>query len=125
MYDQAILNVQNERLENQIHCHLCPIEEYHSQKMYDFIFIDAAKAQYGKYLEQFLPNLKENGFVLFDNMVFHGLIYEVDTISSKNLRKLVEKIVKFRESIKNDSRFDIIFYDYIGDGLLLLKRRKH
>ena len=72
----------------------------------------------------FLPNLKENGFMVFDNMVFHGLIYKVDEIESKNLRNLVKKIIKFREIVHNDKRFDIIEYDNIGDGIFVLSRRK-
>lgn len=123
MYKQAIINIKNECLDDQIKVHFLPIEEYSTDKMYDFIFVDAAKAQYGKYLEQFLANLNENGYVLFDNMVFHNMIYDIGSIKSKNTRNLVKKIVNFREKMLNDSRFDIIFYDNIGDGLLLLTRR--
>lgn len=124
MYKQAIINIKNEGLDKQIDVHYMSIEEYKTDKKYDFIFVDAAKAQYGKYLEMFLDNLTDNGYVLFDNMIFHNMIYHIDEIKSKNTRSLVKKIVKFRESMSNDSRFDIIFYDNIGDGLLLLTRRK-
>ena len=124
MYNQAIINIKNEGLDNQITVHFCPIEEYQTDKKFDFIFVDAAKAQYGKYLEMFIDNLKEDGYVLFDNMVFHNMIYHIEDIKNKNTRSLVKKIVKFRENMSNDSRFDIMFYDDIGDGLLLLTRRK-
>lgn len=123
MYNQAIININNNNLQSQIDVHLSPIEEFKTEKMYDFIFVDAAKAQYGKYLEQFLPNLKPEGKMLFDNMIFHGLIYKVDEIESKNLRNLVKKIIKFRENVYNDERFDIIMRDDIGDGILILSRR--
>ena len=123
MYIQAIKNIEDNGLENQISVHFMPIEEYKTDKMYDLVFVDAAKAQYGKYMEQFLPNLKENGYMVFDNMIFHGLVYKVDEIESKNLRHLVSKIVKFRQLVKNDNRFDIIEYDQIGDGILVLSRR--
>lgn len=123
MYMQAIANIKEANLDNQIDVHFMPIEEFKTDKMYDFIFVDAAKAQYGKYLEQFLPNLKMDGKMLFDNMIFHGLIYKVDEIESKNLRNLVKKIVRFREMVHNDSRFDIIVRDDIGDGILILSRR--
>ena len=123
MYIQAIKNIEDNGLENQISVHFMPIEEYKTDKMYDLVFVDAAKAQYGKYMKQFLPNLKENGYMVFDNMIFHGLVYKVDEIESKNLRHLVSKIVKFRQLVKNDNRFDIIEYDQIGDGILVLSRR--
>ena len=123
MYTQAVKNINDNDLTNQITLHFMPIEEFKTNKMYDLIFVDAAKAQYGKYMEQFLPNLKENGYMVFDNMVFHRLIYKVDEIESKNLKHLVSKIVRFRELVKNDNRFDIIEYDEIGDGILVLCRR--
>ena len=124
MYNQAIENINESNLQNQIDVHFMPIEDYKTDKMYDFIFVDAAKAQYQKYMEMFLPNLKPNGKMLFDNMIFHSLIYKVDEIESKNLRNLVKKIVKFRENIQSDERFDIIMKDNIGDGILILSRRK-
>ena len=123
MYKQALINIRNENLDSQITVHFMPIEEFKTNKKYDLIFVDAAKAQYGKYLEMFINNLKEDGYVLFDNMVFHNMIYDVENIKNRNTRSLVRKIVKFRETMSNDSRFDIIFYDNVGDGLLLLTRR--
>ncbi|MDD5792498.1 MAG: class I SAM-dependent methyltransferase [Erysipelotrichaceae bacterium] len=123
MYDQAINNIINQGLSEQISVHFGPIEEYRTTKMYDLIFVDAAKAQYPRYLEQFLPNLKDEGAMVFDNMVFHGLIYEVEKIGNRNTRSLVRKINRFRETVQKDNRFDIIFYDNVGDGILLLRRR--
>ena len=123
MYAQAIENIKDANLDDQIHCFLTPIEEFNTDKMYDFIFVDAAKAQYGKYLEKFLPNLKSEGKMFFDNMVFHNLIYKVDEIESKNLKNLVKKIIQFRDIVQKDERFDIIVRDDIGDGIFILSRR--
>ena len=87
--------------------------------------MDAAKAQYGKYTEMFLDNLAEDGYMVYDNMIFHGLVFDVENIESKNLRNMVKKIVKFREMVANDERFDIMLFDNIGDGMLILTRRKN
>ncbi len=124
MYNQAIKNIEDNNLVDQIKVHFGPIEEYKTDKMYDLIFVDAAKAQYGKYMEQFINNLKPEGKMVFDNMIFHGLIYDVDNIQSKNLRNLVKKIIKFRQLVHNDERFDIMMNDNIGDGILVLSWRK-
>lgn len=124
MYKQAIKNIHDCGLGKQISCYLTAIEDFKTEEKYDFIFIDAAKAQYGKYLEQFIDNLKEDGLVLFDNMIFHGMIYDVDRIKNRSTRSLVKKILMFRKSMENDKRFDIIFEDEVGDGLLILRRRK-
>lgn len=124
MYNQAILNIRNEKLDKQIDVYGMPIEEFKTDKKYDLIFVDAAKAQYGKYMEMFLDNLDNDGVMVFDNMIFHGLIYRVDEIESKNLKNLLKKIIKFRELVINDNRFDIMMDDNIGDGILVLSRRK-
>ena len=124
MYEQALENIKEAGMTERISVFFMPIEEFHTDEMYDLIFVDAAKAQYGKYLEQFLPNLKEDGAMIFDNMVFHGLIYEADKISSRSLRNLVKKIIKFRELVHNDKRFDIMMFDNIGDGITVLTRRE-
>lgn len=124
MYNQAVLNIRNEKLDKQIDVYGMPIEEFKTDKKYDLIFVDAAKAQYGKYMEMFLDNLDDDGVMVFDNMIFHGLIYKVDEIESKNLKNLLKKIIKFRELVINDNRFDIMMDDNIGDGILVLSRRK-
>ena len=62
--------------------------------------------------------------MLFDNMIFHGLVYDVEHIKSRSLRALVRKIISFRELVHNDERFDIMEFDNIGDGILLLSRRE-
>ena len=119
-----MINIREQGLSRQITVYHMPIEEFRTEKMYDLIFVDAAKAQYGKYLEAFLGNLKEDGKMVFDNMIFHGLIYEADRIESRNLRSLVRKIRLFRENMQKDERFDIMIFDDIGDGILMLSRRE-
>ena len=124
MYNQAVINIQKEGLEKQIRAHFLAIEDFVPDRCYDLVFVDAAKAQYGAYLERFLPYLKDDGYMLFDNMVFHGLVYEIDGIKSRSLRSLVRKIRNFSEKVHNDDRFDIMDFDQIGDGILVLSRRK-
>ncbi|MBQ6125497.1 MAG: class I SAM-dependent methyltransferase [Erysipelotrichaceae bacterium] len=124
LYREAIKNIADNGLFDRITPYLIAIEDFRTDKLYDLIFVDAAKAQYGKYLEMFLDNLKSDGVMVFDNMVFHGLIYDPESIRSRNLRNLVKKIIKFREKVHNDERFDIMMFDNIGDGIFVLTRRK-
>ena len=124
MYEQALKNIRENDLQDQISLFFMPIEDFVSEKHYDLIFVDAAKAQYGKYTEQFLDNLSEDGAMIYDNMIFHGLVYDIDHITSRSLKSLVKKIVKFSEMVHNDERFDIMDFDNIGDGILVLTRRK-
>jgi len=123
MYKQAIENINNEGLADRIKVHYMPIEEFKTDKKYDLIFVDAAKAQYKKYTEQFLDNLALGGVFVYDNMVFHGLVYDLENIKNRNTRSLVKKIITFQKEMQNDSRFDIIFHEDVGDGILVASRR--
>ena len=124
MYEEALKNVKDAALNDQITLNFMDIRDYVPSKKYDLIFVDAAKGQYYNYLNQFIDYLKEDGVMFFDNMVFHGLTKDPDAIKNRNTRSLVKKINKFKELVKEDSRFDIILYEDIGDGILILTRRK-
>ena len=124
MYKQAIVNIKEEGLDKRIKVHFMPIEEFKTDKKYDLIFVDAAKAQYYKYTEQFLDNLKDDGVFVYDNMIFHGLVYDVENIKSKNTRSLVKKPINFLQIMRNDKRFDIMFFEDVGDGILLASKKK-
>ncbi len=123
MVREALRNIEEAGLADRIRVHHCPAEEFVTQKTYDLIFVDAAKAQYAHYLEHFLPNLKEDGFMVFDNMLFHGMVYDADHLKNRGTRSMVKKIIKFREEVQKDERFAIMIDDSIGDGILVLKRR--
>lgn len=83
---------------------------------YDFIFIDAAKAQYIKFFTKFKENLNDNGIIFTDNLVFHGLVTE--KIYSRNLRQLVGKIKKYNEWVLKQEDFFTYIYN-IGDGIAI------
>ena len=83
---------------------------------YDMLFIDAAKAQYIKFFERYEPLLKVNGYVITDNLKFHGFVEHPEMIQSRNLRGLVRKISNFVEYLKERKDFETTFYDF-GDGV--------
>ena len=85
---------------------------------YDLIFIDAAKAQYINFFNKFKVLLNDNGVILTDNLLFHGLVLEKDTIESRNLRQLVKKIDNYNYWLMEQNDFDTTIYN-IGDGIAL------
>ena len=123
MYRQAIANIRAEGLEDRIKVHFTAIEDFRTDKKYDLIFVDAAKAQYMRYTEQFIDNLSPDGVFVYDNMIFHGMVYDVEGIRNRNTRSLVRKLIKFLDLMRNDERFDIMFYEDVGDGILVASRR--
>ena len=86
---------------------------------YDLIFIDAAKGQYKKFFEKYF--LATNGVIITDNLKFHGYVGKSETIESKNLRQLVEKIEGYIDFLKENEEFETKFYD-VGDGLSISTR---
>ncbi|MBR3230296.1 MAG: O-methyltransferase, partial [Bacilli bacterium] len=115
-YKEAIKNIEDFNLNNQIKIILKDALEMEVKGKYDLIFIDAAKAQNIKFFEKFKNNLNENGSIITDNLNFHGLTKEVENIKSKNLKALVKKINNYKEFLKNNEEFTSNFYE-TGDGI--------
>lgn len=121
MYDMAISNVKHEKLEDKIHIIFKDALEAFdlvSSIEFDLIFIDAAKAQYMKFFNLYTPLLTQNGVVVCDNMLFHGLVNDKEGYSSqsRSVRGLIRKLSSFHEALLNDKNYDTTIYP-IGDGM--------
>lgn len=121
MYDQAIENIKSKNLQDQIECLNMNIDDFDTKLKFDLIFVDAAKAQYKKYLEKFEKNLEKEGIFFFDNLSFHGLVKDPNLCNNRNTRQLVKKIAKFNQEVLNDSKYETQFFPEIGDGVMILK----
>ena len=88
---------------------------------FDLIFIDAAKGKNKEFLDKFKSNLNENGYIIIDNMDFHGLVGKSKTIEKRRLRSLVKKIENFIKYMEEQTEFKVTKIDK-GDGLYLLER---
>ena len=87
------------------------------------IFIDAAKAQNIKFFELFERNLIEGGFIITDNMYFHGLVNKNEKeIKSRNVRGIVRKIKDYIVFLKNNDNYNTTVYD-IGDGIAVSEKK--
>ena len=90
---------------------------------YDLIFIDAAKGQNINFFEKYKNFLNDGGTIITDNIDFHGMVGKSETIESKNLRELVQKIENYIEYLKNNDDFNTEFLS-IGDGLSVSTRKE-
>lgn len=123
MYNQAEANIQNAGLDDRIHCHLCDAAAYETEKIYDLIFIDAAKSQYRRYLEHFYRNSHPGTWFVFDNLNFHGIVDDESLSANRSTIQMVHKIKKFRAFILKDERFDTVFHGDRGDGIAVSRRK--
>lgn len=125
-YEEACMNIQTHHLEDSIsifHDDALTFDEAKLQYApYDCLFIDAAKAQYQKFFEKYVPYVKEDGIVIVDNLDFHGMIFDIDHIKNRNTKQLVKKIKRFKDWIFNHEDYDVSYYA-IGDGICVIKRK--
>lgn len=122
MYNKAIENIKAFNLSDRIDVVHGDALEVDINGSYDLIFIDAAKSQYIKFFNKYSPLLKKDGTIITDNLNFHGLREKKDTIESKNLRSMMNKLNDFVEFLKNNTEYETTFLD-IGDGIGITKRK--
>ena len=116
-YLEAVKNVKKLGLEKRINLIFNDAFDVEvTDKNYDLIFIDAAKGQNIKFFERFTKHLKTGGYVITDNIYFHGLVDHPETIESRNLRQLVRKIKEYIEFLENNENYDTEIIR-LGDGI--------
>ena len=86
------------------------------KETWDLVFIDADKVSYIDYYELTLPAVKQGGFILADNVLFHGEVLEAE-LKGKNAKA----IQAFNEHIAKDNRVEKVLLT-VRDGLLLMKK---
>lgn len=120
-YKIAVENINKSNYKNQINIILSDALNVNISEKYDLIFIDAAKGKNKEFIDKFKKNLKTNGFIIIDNMDFHGLVGKSSEIKKRRLRSLVRKIESFIEYMEDQTEFKVSKIN-VGDGLYLLER---
>lgn len=87
------------------------------QETWDLVFIDADKVNYINYYELTLPSVKKGGWILADNVLFHGEVLE-ENVKGKNAKA----IKAFNDHVKKDERVQQAMLT-IRDGLLLIQKQ--
>jgi len=86
------------------------------------IFIDGPKAQYTKFFERFKNNLTENGVYICDNLSFHGMVEDLSLTHNYSTIKMVKKLRKFIDFLKNNEEFETEFLK-LGDGISVSRKK--
>lgn len=121
-YLQAVQNIKECGLENRISIYLADALLFETDRLFDLIFIDAAKAQYIKFFEKFKHNLSPRGVIVSDNLSFHGMVEDPHLQCNRNTVMLVKKIRKYVAFLKSNEEFETEFVK-CGDGISISKRR--
>ena len=86
------------------------------KKIFDMIFIDADKENYKNYYDLSLELVKNNGFILIDNVLWHG-----DVVDANKNDRLTNIIREFNSFIKKDDRIEKIILP-LGDGVTICRK---
>ncbi len=84
---------------------------------WDLVFIDADKTGYIEYFNLVLPKLRQNGFILADNIFFHGEVIAEGEVRGKNAKA----IKAFNEFIKERKDVEKVILT-VRDGLFLIRK---
>ena len=120
-YKIAKENIENSIYKDKITLVFGDALETKIDGKYDLIFIDAAKGKNKEFLDIYKNNLNNNGYILIDNMDFHGLVGKSNEIKKRRIRSLVRKIEDFISYMDNQTEFKVTKIN-VGDGLYLLER---
>lgn len=100
-------------------------EALHEQgiQSFDFVFIDAAKSHYKRFLEGCLPLCTKDTVIVSDNVLFQARVADDRYDSSGKYKTNIKKMREFLDFIHQDPRFDSSVIA-VGDGLALTRLTK-
>lgn len=84
---------------------------------WDMVFLDADKVNYIAYYDLILPSIRSGGWLIADNVFFHGEVFE-ESPKGKNPRA----IDAFNRHVASDERVNQVFLP-LRDGLLIVQKK--
>lgn len=86
--------------------------------LFDLVFIDADKVNYSRYYDLVFDKVPAHGYILADNLFFHGEVLDPGTEPGEQAAALIA----FSRKIKEDDRVEQVLVT-IRDGLLLVRKK--
>ncbi|HEY3855405.1 MAG TPA: O-methyltransferase [Verrucomicrobiae bacterium] len=104
------------KVKQKIELRLAPaiesLKNLEKNRRFDFAFIDAHKPEYDDYYELVLPRMRQNGLILFDNMLWGGRLGHNKPIKNPH-GKAIDAL---NQKLSRDKRVESVLLS-IGDGL--------
>lgn len=122
-YNIAKKTYKNLNLSNRVNQILGDAKEVIEKlnRKFDLIFLDGPKGQYINYYQNLKTLLNKNGYIIADNIYFHGLVKGPEFVKHK-LRSMVVNLRKFIKTIQNDSDVEAKILDK-GDGIAVIRKK--
>ncbi|HMR84053.1 MAG TPA: O-methyltransferase [Niabella sp.] len=104
--------------KNQVKLHTGNAAEIIPQlnETWDLVFIDADKVGYINYFELVLPQVRKNGFILADNIFFHG-----EALKENAKGKSAKAVKTFNDFINQRTDIEKVVLT-VRDGLYLIRK---
>ena len=83
--------------------------------IFDLVFIDGDKENYGRYFDMIVDKVRLGGFILADNVLWSGKV-----VNSKSDKK-TNAIVEFNAMVQRDPRVENVLLP-IRDGIMMMRR---
>ncbi len=93
------------------------------QGPYDLIFLDAAKAQYPRFLPECIRLLASGGIFIADNVLCGGIVAGAP-LESRRDKTTVTRMNEFLEMVRSDPRLTAQTLLPVGDGVVLFRKRE-
>lgn len=88
------------------------------QEQFDFVFMDAAKAQYIHFLPEVIRLMKEGAVLITDNVLQEGDIIQSKYVVRRRDRTIHKRMREYMEAVKNHPQLETSIIP-IGDGITL------
>lgn len=88
------------------------------EEEFDLVFIDADKAGYVHYYDLVWEKLRPGGFILADNVLYHGQVLQPESEQGSQAKAMV----RFCEKVLADDRAEQVLLT-IRDGVLMIRKK--
>jgi caffeoyl-CoA O-methyltransferase len=114
---RAYFNRSEYKDQIQLHLGEALIVMEQLKENWDLVFIDADKINYIRYYELVLPRVKKGGWIIADNVLFHG-----EVLDPAPKGKNAKAIDSFNRHILSDNRVEHVLLT-IRDGLMIIRKK--
>lgn len=87
------------------------------EETFDFVFIDADKANYPKYFNLLIDKVKSGGVILADNVLWNGKV-----LDKKAKDRYTMGVKQFNELVQQDERVENVLLT-VKDGMMLIRKK--
>ncbi len=121
--ERAAEYVKRAGYDDIVHFHCANALNYlpELKQSFDFIFVDAAKAEYPEYLDLLAPLVASGGMLVVDNVLFRGWVVPGSSFDSK-YKRMVGSVRDFLNRLAHYPGYKVSVLPF-GDGLALARRK--